>query len=149
MNQHSFIHYLVLSSANAGISTVPAEEEERWFFHDYGIRRECPSAPCHCLMGNGCLYHTLIFLSNGVKEVWLRHKKYLNIYALPHPDREKEAQIWSSHWINLISSQILLAVLSCVWLWLVSFSAPCEGSAQLEMWRRTAQGSLGWPRPSL
>lgn len=51
MNQHSFIHYMILSSANAGINTVPVEEEELWFFRSYGISRGCPSASQSLLHG--------------------------------------------------------------------------------------------------
>lgn len=52
-------------------------------------------------------------MSDVVKEFLVSHNKYLNAYALSHPDMENETQIWSPHLINLISSQILLPLLSC------------------------------------
>lgn len=145
MNHLSFTHYMILSSANAGINTVLMEEEESCFFsrimEKQGVSQFFPMT---FFMGRGWTCHPL---SNGVKEVLLSHNKYLNIYVLPHPDREKEEQIWSLHLINLISWQILFPDLSCFWLWLVSYSAPCEVSAQLEMQRGTSQEQFRLAQP--
>lgn len=114
------------------------------FFQNYGKTGGVPVLPNHFFMGRGWTCHPL---SNGVKEVLLSHKKYLNIHVLPHPDREKEEKIWSLHLINLISWQILLPDLSCFLLWLVSYSAPCEVSAQLEMQRGTSQEQFRLAQP--
>lgn len=113
MNQHSFIRYVILSSANIEINTVPTEEEEAYFLHNYVSAENITVLSSHCFMGNGYLYWAMIFMSDVVKEFLVSHNKYLNTYTLSHPDKENETQIWSPHLINLISSQILLPLLSC------------------------------------
>lgn len=62
MNYLSFTHYMILSSANAGINTVLMEEEEPWFFPELWKNWGCPSASQSLLYGNGWICHTLIFL---------------------------------------------------------------------------------------
>lgn len=53
MNHLSLTHYMILSSANAGINTVLMEEEQPWFFQNYGRIGGVPVLPSHCFMGMG------------------------------------------------------------------------------------------------
>jgi len=55
MNQRSFTHYVILSSANTEINIVPMEEQEAYFFHNYVSAEDITVLSSHRFIGNGWL----------------------------------------------------------------------------------------------